>query len=89
MRAKKRQQGSKLLEITMRDSLDALADAALYMAYHASSDTVEILSIEAPKKLKPKSSEVIQIQQYLYSSKILRSNNIVDYLLQRELKKTA
>ncbi|MGD8525382.1 MAG: hypothetical protein PVJ63_03980 [Thioalkalispiraceae bacterium] len=38
----------KALEMTMRDVLDSLEDAASYMALHSTPEGLEILSIEAP-----------------------------------------
>ena len=90
MIAKKKNQGSKLLELTMRDVLGGLEDAAIYMNYHSVPDTVEILSIEPADRLKPAYSEVVQLNKRLASNpEIQRSTDIVDYLLQRELKQSA
>jgi len=75
-------QGQKALEITMRDVLDGLEDAASYINYQSVPDTIEILSIEPPGRLNQQNSQVIKLE-------VTRSQNIVDYLLQRELKKSA
>lgn len=42
-------QGEKALEMAMRDSMENLCDAASYFAYSPSPETLQILSIEAPK----------------------------------------
>ena len=78
--------GIKCLEITMLDVLDGLEDAASYMNYHSNPDIVEILSIEAPDRPVPEKQKVISITQPL---KTKRNCNIVNYLIQRELKKSA
>jgi len=74
----------------MRDVLDGLEDAATYMNYQSVPDSVEILSIEPADKPTPSHSEVIQFTQRPYLNNIdQRSTDIVDYLLQRELRRTA
>ena len=79
-----------LLELTMRNVLGGLEDAATYMNYKSVPDSVEVLSIEPAGQAMPVHSEVIQLNERLASnSKIQRSTNIVDYLLQRELQRTA
>lgn len=86
MSAKIKTRGIKRLEVTMRDVLDGLEDAASYMNYHSSPDIVEILSIEPP-------SCPIIVKQKLAPIKLPfennRSANIVDYLVQRKLKRSA
>ena len=78
--------GIKHLEITMRDVLDGLEDAASYMNYHSSPDIIEILSIEPPGRPALSEQKVIPIN--LPSDKV-HSSNIVEYLIQRELKRSA
>ncbi len=80
--------GIKRLEVTMRDVLDGLEDAASYMNYRSSPDIVEILSIEAPGRPAPALSEqkVIPINLPIDNN---ANANIVDYLIQRELKRIA
>lgn len=74
----------------MRDVLDGLEDAAIYISYHSVSDSIEILSIEPLGRLNQPAEEVIQLhQRYPLFNEGKRSTNIVDYLIQRELKKTA
>jgi len=87
---KKTTTGSKLLELTMQDVLDGLGDAATYMNYQSIPETVEILSIGPADQLLPPHSEVIQLAQRpnLHATS-QRSSDIVDYLLQRELRRTA
>jgi len=76
----------KRLEITMRDVLDGLEDAANYMNYHSSPDIIEILSIEPPGRPIQANANIIPIN-------LPTDNNInadfVNYLIQRELKKSA
>jgi len=87
---KKKITGSKLLELTMRDVLDGLEDAATYMNYQSMPDSVEILSIEPADQAIPSRSEVIPFAQRIDLNTISqRSSDIVDYLLQRELGRTA
>ncbi len=78
--------GIKRLEITMRDVLDGLEDAASYMNYHSSPDIIEILSIEPPGRPIQTNANIIPINLPI-------DNNInadfVNYLIQRELKKSA
>lgn len=78
--------GIKRLEITMRDVLDGLEDAASYMNYHSSPNIIEILSIEPPGRPIQANTNIIPIN-------IPIDNNInadfVNYLIQRELKKSA
>jgi len=78
--------GIKRLEVTMRDVMDGLEDAASYINYESSPDIVEILSIEPPGRPTTAKDKVIPIKLPLETG---RSNDIVDYLIQRELKKSA
>lgn len=78
--------GIKRLEVTMRDVLDGLEDAASYMNYHSSPDIVEILSIEPPGRLSLVKDNVTPIKLAFDNE---NNNNIVDYLIQRELRKSA
>jgi hypothetical protein len=72
----------KLLEITMRDVLDGLEDAASYVGYLSVPDTLEILSIEPPgRPLNPQTTPVML-------NKIDKVADIVEYLVTRELKMT-
>ena len=43
-------QGSQALEMTMRDVMDALEEQAVIAAYATAAGSVEIVSIEPPKK---------------------------------------
>jgi len=78
--------GIKRLEITMRDVLDGLEDAASYMNYHSSPDIIEILSIEPPGRPIQAKENVIPINLPIDNN---ANANIVDFLIQRELKKSA
>lgn len=80
--------GIKLLEVTMRDVLDGLEDAASYMNYRSSPEVVEILSIEPPGRPVQSHKDVITLSKVssIYSD---QSSNIVEYLIQRELKRSA
>ena len=78
--------GIKRLEVTMRDVMDGLEDAASYINYESSPDIVEILSIEPPGRPTAVKNKVIPIKRPLETES---SNDIVDYLIQRELKKSA
>ncbi len=89
MTAKITTKGAKLLEITMRDVLDGLEEAAIYSNYH-SPDTLEILSIEAAGRPIQLTPEIIQLEKQ--RPKFIEnkhSSNIVEYLIQRELKRSA
>lgn len=70
----------------MRDVLDGLEDAASYMNYQSAPDIVEILSVEPPGRPALSKEKVIPINLHFDTN---RSNNIVDYLVQRELQKSA
>lgn len=86
MMAKTKTRGQKHLEITMRDVLDGLEDAASYMNYNSVPNTVEILSIEPAGRLTQSQQEVFEFNS-INNPKY--STNIVDYLVQRKLKKSA
>jgi len=80
--------GIKRLEVVMRDVLDGLEDAASYMNYHSVPEVIEILSIEPPgRDIKP-NKEVIQFND-LPPAESVDNSNIVEYLIQRELRKCA
>lgn len=72
---------NKALELTMRDTLEGLADAAGYFAYRPGSQILEILSIEAPHRRQSgqKPAKIIPVNQDRH-----RSRDIVDFLIQRE-----
>ena len=78
--------GIKRLEVTMRDVLDGLEDAASYINYQSTPEIVEILSIEPPGRPTLVKEKVIPIKLPFENE---NSDNIVDYLIQRELKKSA
>ena len=78
--------GIKRLEITMRDVMDGLEDAASYMSYHSSPDIIEVLSIEPPGRPIQANTNIIPINLPIDNN---IDNDIVDYLIQRELKRTA
>lgn len=78
--------GIKRLEITMRDVLDGLEDAASFINYSSTPDIVEILSIEPPGRPIAKKQNVVQISTSFDHND---SSDIVEYLTERELKKSA
>lgn len=78
--------GIKRLEISMRDVLDGLEDAASYMNYRSSPDVVEILSIEPPGRPTSVKQKVIPINLSIIKN---IDADIVGYLIRRELKKSA
>ena len=78
--------GIKRLEISMRDVLDGLEDAASYMNYRSSPDVVEILSIEPPGRPTSVKQKVISINLPIINN---IDADIVGYLIRRELKKSA
>ena len=78
--------GIKRLEVTMRDVMDGLEDAASYINYESSPNIVEILSIEPPGRPTAVKNKVIPIKSPFETES---SDNIVEYLIQRELKKSA
>ncbi|MCW8900966.1 MAG: hypothetical protein OQK75_00055 [Gammaproteobacteria bacterium] len=80
--------GVKYLEITMRDVLDGLEDAASYMNYQSVPEVVEILSIEPPGRARHSQNEVISFQN-AHPADAQEPANIVDYLIKRELKISA
>lgn len=76
--------GTKALEIAMRDVMEGLLEAASCSAYRPAPDTLQILSIEAPKTDPyaagtPKPRRVRRL-------KPARSHDVVDYLMRRELE---
>ena len=83
MSVKQSKRGIKRLEVTMRDVMDGLEDAASYMNYHSTPDIVEILSIEPADHMRSVArSSVIPFSDICES-------NIVEYIIQRELKRSA
>ena len=86
MSVKLSNRGIKRLEVTMRDVMDGLEDAASYMNYRSTPDIVEILSIEPPDRPAPSEQKVIPIN---LSPNNEQNSNIVEYLIQRELKISA
>lgn len=80
--------GIKRLEVTMRDVLDGLEDAASYMNYHSVPDVVEILSIEPPGREIQPANKVIPMMKAI-PEETQTSSNIVEYLIQRELRRSA
>ena len=86
MAVKLSKRGIKRLEVTMRDVLDGLEDAASYMNYKSSPDVVEILSIEPPGRPLCPEKEVIYFNNLTANNS---DDTIVEYLIQRELRKSA
>jgi len=80
--------GIKRLEVTMRDVMDGMEDAACYMNYLSAPETVEILSIDPPGRAAPPLQEVIPFNK-IDTTVSNQSSNIVEYLIQRELKRSA
>ncbi len=74
-------EGTKSLEMAMRDVLDSLTDSVSYLAYQPGIETFKILSIEAPKQVNFDSppAEVICVTSHKQ-----RSRDVVDYLIRRE-----
>ena len=56
--------GLKRLEMTMRDVMDGLEDAASYMNYQSTPDVVEILSIEAPGREADSRASIISLENH-------------------------
>ena len=88
MSAKTKTRGIKRLEVTMLDVLDGLEDAASYMNYHSTPEIVEILSIEAPGRIASSQQDIIHFNK-INPVKPMQTPTIVDYLIQREMKKLA
>lgn len=78
--------GIKRLEVAMRDVLDGLEDAASYMSYRSMPDTVEILSIEPPGRPALVKQKITPINLTINHN---IDADIVNYLMQRELKISA
>ena len=78
--------GIKRLEVTMRDVMDGLEDAASYMNYHSTPDIIEILSIEPPGRSAPSEQKIIPIH---LSTGDAQNDNIVKYLILREQRISA
>lgn len=89
MSVKLSKRGIKRLEVTMRDVMDGLEDAASYMNYLSVPETVEILSIEPPGRTTQPIQDVIQFNKVNNSTDVDECSNIVDYLIERELRKSA
>lgn len=78
--------GIKRLEVTMRDVMDGLEDAATYMNYQSTPDIVEIISIE------PAANPILfkdKVTPLNFPIQETKSDNIVEYLIQREQKISA
>lgn len=78
--------GIKRLEVTMRDVMDGLEDAATYMNYQSTPDIVEIISIE------PAANPILfkdKVTPLNFPIQEPKSDNIVEYLIQREQKISA
>jgi len=76
--------GKKALELTMRDVLEGVEEAALYVGFEGKPNVMEILSIEVPRKTRPtgtKRSTVAAINSRG------RPIDVSDYLIQRESTK--
>jgi len=90
MVAKKSKQGDKLLEITMIDVLDGLDDAATYVAYQSTPNTLNILSIEPPATSNANFAQTsYKGQTQVKSWKHKTSTNILNFLTKRDLKRSA
>lgn len=79
---KRPRRGGKALEVTMRDVMEGMLEAASCAAYQPTPDTLQILSIEAPKADpfaadNPAPKRVRKVSA-------LRSHDVVDYLMRRE-----
>jgi hypothetical protein len=77
------QKGNKALEVAMRDVMEGLLDAVSHAAYRPTPDTLEILSIEAPKAdpyAVPRPTPTRRVRPIAAA----RSHDVVDYLMRRE-----
>lgn len=82
--------GDKRLELKMRDVLDGLEDLATYMSYKSTPETIEILSIEPVDRPVPGQSQLIHLNQHVsIENNSERSSNIANYLIRRELSRSA
>ena len=70
----------------MRDVLDGLEEAATWQGYDPMPGTFEILSIEPPGRISTENQSVIPFR---FGAEAGRSNNVVDFLINREVKKSA
>ena len=86
MTPKKASNGDRRLEFIMRDVLDGLEEAATWQGYTPVPDTFEILSIEPPGR---KTDEIQSVIPFRFSAEPGRTNNVVEYLIIREMQKTA
>lgn len=90
MNTKTSKREAKLLEITMRDVLDGLEDAASYVGFQSVADTLEILSIEPPGRLTQPIHDLIQMKTQASSQLAANQTaDIVEYLISRELRISA
>lgn len=90
MVAKKSKQGAKSLEIAMIDVLDGLEDAATYMAYQSTPNTLIILSIEPAVTSKPGIGEPnYRLETQIKPGNYKTSLNILNFLTKRDLKRSA
>ncbi len=83
--------GNQALEMSMRDVMDNLEEAANYIQYQSEHTTVQILSIEAVRTTPVHAMSADEVRQltniYCLSNPPLhRSKDVVSYLLERESK---
>ena len=74
-------QGTKALEIAMRDVMDSMEDSLSSLGFQPLSDCMEILSIEAPiSDLSITSGQRAEVHDLLSHS----ASDMVSYLISRE-----
>jgi len=81
--------GSKALEMSMRDVIDGLEEAANYAQYYSTHSTFQILSIEEERVEKVDSKEESRQITNIHSvtnPPLYRSKDVVSFLLEREEK---
>ncbi len=73
-------QGNKALEIAMRDVLDGMEEAALYVGFEGKPGVMEIISIESPSVPHHTPPRATVTRLSTKSDRI----TVSDYLIQRE-----
>jgi len=69
----------KALELKMAETLSGLADFATAFGYRSVPNTVEILSVEAPRAPRERLERAP-----VYRVPLRRSNDVVSFLIERE-----
>lgn len=73
-------QGNKALEIAMRDVLDGMEEAALYVGFEGKPGVMEIISIESPSVAYQSSPRATVTRLNSKSARV----TVSDYLIRRE-----